>query len=227
MINSQGNFMRVSHELQTRAIIDSANYAEKNMSNALVFFDEAKIEMYLYAINNIKIDGYVAEFGVFQGASLNFIAERLPQKTIYGFDSFYGLPEDWSGWEKPRGSFDLQGRLPNVFSNVELINGYFKDSLPKWIKNNTGPFGLLVIDCDIYSSTNDILNNINLNQLQEGTLILFDEYFGYINWRNHEFKAWQEFVKKHNIDYEYLAINHLQVLIKINKVGSKIDSMVQ
>lgn len=227
MINSQGNFMRVSHELQTRAVIDSANYAEKNMPNALVFFDETKIEMYLYAVNNIKVDGYVAEFGVFQGASLNFIAELLPEKTIYGFDSFYGLPEDWSGWEKPKGSFNLQGELPNVFSNVKLIDGYFKDSLPKWIKSNTEPFALLVIDCDIYSSTNDILNSINLNQLQEGTLILFDEYFGYINWRNHEFKAWQEFVKKYDIDYEYIAINHLQVLIKINKIGSKISLMVQ
>jgi hypothetical protein len=77
----------------------------------------------------------------------------------------------------------------------------------------------LIIDSDLYSSANTILNNIGTDQIKDGTLILFDEYFGYINWRNHEFKAWQEFVKKHNIEYDYLAINHMQALVRVRKVN--------
>jgi predicted O-methyltransferase YrrM len=219
MVNDEKDPVRVSHELYRRSVIDSADYAQENMQNALIFYDESKVKMYTYAIDSINIDGYIAEFGVFSGGSINFIANSLQENTIYGFDSFEGLQEDWSGYEHPKSTFDLNGILPVVLPNVKLIKGYFKNSLPEWIKDHKDPFSLLIIDCDLYSSTNDILNNINLNQLKEGTIILFDEYFGYPNWRNHEFKSWQEFVKKHNIDYEYLAINHLQTLIKIKKIN--------
>lgn len=212
------NFLRVSEELYERSVRDSADYAEKNMPNALVFFDESKNAMYSYALQQKMIDGYIAEFGVWQGAIVNGIALSLPNKKIYGFDSFCGLPEDWNGWELSKGTFNLNGIPPKVLENVELIEGYFEKSLPIWLEKNKDPFSLLIIDSDLYSSANTILNNIGTKQIKKGTLILFDEYFGYINWRQHEFKAWQEFVKKHEIDYEYLAINHLQALIKVKDV---------
>jgi len=211
-------FLRVSEELYERSVRDSADYAEKNMPNALAFFDESKNAMYSYALQQEMIDGYIAEFGVWQGAVVNGIALALPNKKIYGFDSFHGLPEDWTGWEISKGTFNSYGVLPKVLENVELIEGYFEKSLPIWLEKNKDPFSLLIIDSDLYSSANTILNNIGTKQIKKGTLILFDEYFGYINWRQHEFKAWQEFVKKHEIVYEYLAINHLQALIRIEDI---------
>ena len=48
-----------------------------------------------YALDNVKIEGDFLEFGVFQGRSINIIAEKFPDQKIYGFDSFKGLPEDW------------------------------------------------------------------------------------------------------------------------------------
>jgi len=210
---------RVSEELYLRSIKDSADYIEKNIKNTLVFFDESKKQMYAYAINNIKVSGYIAEFGVWEGKSINLVAAMVPNVTVYGFDSFLGLPEDWAGWSEPKGTFNINGELPKVRPNVSLIKGLFKDSLPVWLKNNKDFFSLLIIDCDIYSSTKEVFDNIGINQIKEGTIILFDEYFGYINWREHEFKAWQEFVKKHNIEYKYLAINHLQALIEIVKIN--------
>lgn len=206
---------RVSHVLYERCLEDSANYAEQNMQDALVFFDETKNSMYKYATSKISFDGIVGEFGVFQGSSINRVARELPNKTIYGFDSFKGLPEDWTGWEAPMGTFNLEGILPEVESNVELIKGYFNESLPLWVEKNKEPFSLLIIDSDLYSSACTILNTLGTNQIVPGTLILFDEYFGHIGWRNNEFKAWQEFVKKHKIKYEYLAINHLQALVRV------------
>jgi hypothetical protein len=211
-------YLRVSEELYERSVKDSADYAEKNMPNVLVFFDESKSEMYSYALQQEMINGYIAEFGVWQGKVVNAIALALPNKKIYGFDSFYGLPEDWNGWELSKGTFNLNGVLPKVLENVELIEGYFEKSLPAWLEKNKDPFSLLIIDSDLYSSAKTILNNIGTKQIKKGTLILFDEYFGYINWRQHEFKAWQEFVKKHEIDYEYLAINHLQALVRIKNI---------
>jgi hypothetical protein len=212
---------KVAEVLMKRAVSDSADYVEKNMDNPLIFFDNLKSKMYSYALNQMVIDGYIAEFGVYKAEVTNAIAKVLPEKTIYGFDSFYGLPEDWSGWEMFKGEFSLNGIKPTVLSNVELVEGLFESSLPNWLKTHKDPFSLLIIDSDTYNSAKTILNNIGTDQIVNGTLILFDEYFGYINWRQHEFKAWQEFVKKYEIDYEYLAINHLQVLIKVKNIKNK------
>jgi hypothetical protein len=208
-------FKRVSHILYERSLEDSANYVEQNMPNALVFFDESKKSMYDYAISNISFNGFVGEFGVFKGQSINYVAKQMPNQTIYGFDSFLGLSEDWLGWELPKGTFNLNGIMPEVEENVELVKGFFNESLPVWVKDNKDPFSLLIIDSDLYSSACTILDTLGNKQIIPGTLILFDEYFGHIGWRNNEFKAWQEFVKKHKIKYEYLAINHLQALVRV------------
>ena len=42
-----------------------------------------------------EMDGLYCEFGVASGRTINFIAERAPDRTIHGFDSFEGLPQDW------------------------------------------------------------------------------------------------------------------------------------
>lgn len=38
----------------------------------------------------------VLEFGVWEGKSINVIAKLMPKYLVYGFDSFFGLEEDWS-----------------------------------------------------------------------------------------------------------------------------------
>jgi tRNA G46 methylase TrmB len=42
-----------------------------------------------------KTNGYFLEMGVGMGRTINFMAALNPTKTIYGFDWFEGLPEDW------------------------------------------------------------------------------------------------------------------------------------
>jgi len=46
-------------------------------------------------------------------------------------------------------------------------------------------------------------------------VIVFDEYFNYPNWERHEFKAWQEFVTRHALTYQYLAFARQQVAVRI------------
>lgn len=210
-------FKRVANVLYERAVEDSANYAEQNMKDCLMFFDEVhKMEMYSYAVDQITIDGIVAEFGVYEGYSIDKLARLIPNKIIYGFDSFTGLQEDWNGSEWKKGGFNVNGQIPNIEpKNVEFIKGYFDETLPKWIKDKTDPFALINIDCDTYNATKAVLDNIGPSRIIPGTVIIFDEYFGYPGWREHEYKAWQEFVKKYNINYEYKALNHLQVLVKV------------
>ena len=77
------------------------------------------------------------EFGVFTGGTTRFIAERLDKNNVlHGFDSFEGLPEDWSGYNLSKNAFMLGGKLPRVPSNVILYRGWFDQSIPIWLKNN-------------------------------------------------------------------------------------------
>lgn len=206
---------RVADILYERAIQDSANYAEEKMKSCIIFFNNRKY-MYAYAIDQISINGNIAEFGVYKGDSIKEISKLIPDKTIYGFDSFYGLKEDWNGNEMPKGSFNLDGNIPEINnSNIVFVSGYFDQSLPLWLKDNNNVFSLIHIDSDTYQAAKTILENLGPSRIVSGTIILFDEYFGYNNWREHEFKAWQEFVEKYNIEYEYKAINDTQVLVKV------------
>ena len=47
--------------------------------------------------------------------------------------------------------------------------------------------------------------------------ILFDDYYNYPNWQDHEFRGFKEFVEQHNIKYEYIAysVTGQQAAVKI------------
>jgi hypothetical protein len=207
-------YKRVPLVLSNRAVEKSADYAENNMPGATIFSGSHKPNMWQCAVSKIKIDGHIAEFGVFQGVSINFLAKLIYPKKIFGFDSFKGLEEDYV-LDHYKGSFDQNGVIPNVDENVSLVKGSFSESLPKWLNNNEGVFSLINIDCDTYESTLTVLNEIGPSRIVPGTLVLFDEYFGFHGWENCEFKAWQEYCKKNNINYKYIAVCQMQVLIEV------------
>lgn len=39
--------------------------------------------------------GVIVEFGVADGGSIGWFTKKYPDVTVFGFDSFEGLPEDW------------------------------------------------------------------------------------------------------------------------------------
>ena len=157
--------------------------------------------------------GLVLEFGVDSGRTINFIAERVAG-TVYGFDSFDGLPEDWRP-DFPLGSF-RRSALPEVRDNVVLAVGWFDATLPDFIRAHPAPVAFLHVDCDLYSSTRTILHYLR-GGITTGTVIVFDEYFNYVGWRHHEYKAFQEFIAATGLDYRYLGVvpGHQQVAVQI------------
>jgi cytidyltransferase-like protein len=153
------------------------------------------------AISNITVkDGLILEFGVYQGRTINYIALKFPNNTIYGFDSFEGLPEEWND-KNPKGIYTLNGNLPKVEKNVELIKGWFNETLPSFINDHKSPISLLHVDCDIYSSTACVLESLK-DQIVDGTVVIFDEIWKYPNYKEHEIKAFAEFLLKYNFKYE-------------------------
>jgi hypothetical protein len=202
-------------ERSLRALQRSVDYIERAMPDAPGF--ESQRDLLEFALNEVKIDGHYLEFGVFTGGTIRFIAKRVGSRTVHGFDSFEGLPEPWSGFGFGGRPFDQKGQLPNVPRNVRLHRGVFDISLPRWLATNAGPVAFVHIDCNLYSSTRTVLSEI-ADRLAPGTILLFDEYFNYPNWEQHEFKAFQEFVATQHVAYRYLGFARQQVVVRIDRI---------
>jgi len=164
---------------------------------------------------------HVLEFGTWKGDSMETIRNNISNVfKIYGFDSFKGLPEDWPETVYKKGAFDLGGEIPEKLKklDIKIFPGWFKDTIPEYIKE-ADDIALLHIDCDIYSSTIDILYSDIKNYIKAGTYIVFDEwhYCQIVNGSSniddivyktedalHEQKAFKEWTKDYNIKYKLL-----------------------
>lgn len=115
-------------------------------------------------IDAITINGLYIEAGVCTGKTINFIAALNSLKKIQGFDSFEGLPEDWTREDIviKKGTFAAKNKsfIPPVLHNVILYKGWFKDSLPifKATILQDEAIAFLHIDSDIYSSSKEVFN---------------------------------------------------------------------
>src|SRR5579864_1213576 len=189
-----------ARERAMRALQRTVDYIEREMPEALGL--DSQRDAIDYALRAVAVDGHYMEFGVFTGGTIRYIARCIGNKTIHGFDSFEGSPEAWSGYNLGAKTFDTKGRLPRV---------------PKWLANNPGPVAFIHVDCNIYSSTKTILDLV-APRLASGSVILFDEYFNFPNWEQHEFKAFQEFVAAYRVKYTYLAFARQQVAVRIDAI---------
>ena len=166
----------------------------------------------------LLLNGWILEFGVATGRTLNQFAHWLPNKFVFGFDGFEGLPEDWPS--RMRRGFFARDKLPQVRDNCELVVGWFDQTLPDFRANRIkkSPVALLHVDCDLYSSTVTVLNTLKDN-IVPGTVIVFDEYINYPGWQLDEFRAWQEHCAKYGVKYEYIGrvSRHQKVAIRVTK----------
>lgn len=192
------------------ATLDSALYVQKHMADVAVF--GGATSLLSHALRQSRLKGLILEFGVFSGLTINHIASET-DNMVYGFDSFEGLPEDWRP-DIQKGTFATS--IPAVHSNVELVVGYFDATLPNFMKEHPGDISILHIDCDLYSSTRTIFEHCE-HAIRSGTIIIFDEYFNYVGFRNHEYKAFQEFIDRTGKRYKYIGYVpwHQQVAVEI------------
>jgi predicted O-methyltransferase YrrM len=178
----------------------SAAFFRREMGAATTHFSE--VDALTAAMKATLVPGLFLEFGVASGGTLRTIAEYAPAGTVFGFDSFEGLPEHWrSGYDA--GQF-AQEQLPEV-PGAELVVGWFDATLPGFLEQHREPVAFLHLDADLYSSTKVLLDLLQ-PRLRPGTVILFDEYFDDPGWEEHEHRAWTEFVARTGIEFEYLGL---------------------
>ncbi|MDX1508578.1 MAG: class I SAM-dependent methyltransferase, partial [Woeseiaceae bacterium] len=134
-------------DMNLEAKRQTLDYIKANMVDAPYF--EKHPQLVKHVLDAVDTDGLYLEFGVGRGKSMRWIAAQV-DGTVYGFDSFEGIPEYWNG--NPVGAF-AQKSLPKVPDNVEFVVGLFGDSLPGFLEQHRDPIAFLHIDCDLYSST--------------------------------------------------------------------------
>lgn len=135
------------------------------------------------------------EFGLFKGYSFWYaqhVARQLDVKGMrfFGFDSFAGLPPV-HGVDATDENVFYEGQYAcskdDVVRNLNskgvswdktfLIEGYYKDSLDDSVKadHDLRHIGVALIDCDIYESTQQVLEFIE-PLITDGTILMMDDW---------------------------------------------------
>jgi hypothetical protein len=199
--------------LRRRAVDQAADYIISDSR-----FDDLQVSQHnsgalQAALKAVTLEGIVAEFGVYKGSSLTKIARFFPDRTVHGFDSFIGLPEAWGA--KGAGAFDVGAKPPELpVSNVEFHVGWFDDTVPVFAGERSGPFAFAHLDADLYSSTKTVFDHLG-SWFVPGTVVLFDEYFGYHGWQHHEHKAFHEFLDRTGLSFQGICIGHMNLAVRL------------
>jgi O-methyltransferase len=151
------------------------------------------------AVQRAEVPGAFVECGVWRGGASFLMARRAalrgPARTTWMFDSFAGLPdpERIDGPAALRYSLDVNSptyfdncraelsacregaRKFHVESNVEMVEGWFDETLPE-MRAGLGPIALLRIDCDWYQSVKVCLEQL-ADQVSIGGFIVIDDYY--------------------------------------------------
>lgn len=156
--------------------------------------------------------------------------EGVPRRVLRLFDSFEGLPLP---------DHDVDRASPNVQSgrwresgfkgltqeelhalcastyeteNIRIHAGWFRDTLAT-IPPST-KFGMLHLDCDLYSSTAEVLDHIFTGGMTaDGCVVLFDDWnCNRASPRFGQRRAWGEMVRKHRFEFsdggDYAVLGH-------------------
>ena len=184
-----------------------------------------------YAFNYIRynnITGDYAEFGCASAKTFRLVSNyirqiKLPMKQ-WAFDSFMGLPAQEGDKDfHPRwieGDFAMSLEMFEAVvaahgverSAFEAVPGYYYDTIgPKAQKRPPSlpdDIALAYVDCDLYSSTSDVLFFLK-PRLKTGMIIAFDDYFCYADGvKSGERLAMLEFLKE-NPEWEFVPYQNI------------------
>lgn len=205
-----------ARDLNRAALRDASSSSATWVATHLVGVKEYRSKYELLSASILaasKIEGLYAEFGVYNGKTINHIASCVPDRAVHGFDSFEGLPEAWHT-DLGKGAFSV-ANLPQVRTNVQLHKGWFSASLPPFAMEHSGPIAFMHVDADLYSSNKTIFEVFKL-RIVSGTVIQFDEFFNYPGWRDGEYAAFNEMVSEMGLSFKYLGYcNGEQVTVQI------------
>lgn len=168
--------------------------------------------------HNIKLDsipGDYIEFGILNGKTLLHsyqVSKKLKlAKTIqfWGLDSFEGFPvenHDFYKSDNFKSSYDKAVKRFDKYPNINILKGFFKDTLLSSNIKNVEKFSFVFIDCDIYESALEIFPHIK-DKLYPGSFIMIDDFSSIDKNGNSIAKAFNEEFSIHNevVVFDYFS----------------------
>nr|WP_321450268.1 TylF/MycF/NovP-related O-methyltransferase [uncultured Carboxylicivirga sp.] len=136
----------------------------------------------LKRIKDKNIEGNLAELGVYKGETAKLIHHMMPERKLFLFDSFCGLPkqvirEDCDGTVRPQ-TVKFDNTTPEEVikfidgnSQVEIKEGIFPETT-KGLESEI--FAFVHIDADLYQSTIDALTFFYPRLSPQGCIIIHD-----------------------------------------------------
>jgi hypothetical protein len=156
------------------------------------------------------------EFGVASGASMRCWSRLLrhPEARLHGFDSFQGLPHDWSLEGHERGYFSTGGAMPDIDdARAELFPGWFAETLPRYRWRDHDVL-VAVLDADLYDSTATALTFLR-DHLRPGSYLYFDQF----HHRCDELRAFSEFIDENPRELRLVATTPEHTCVAFQIVG--------
>lgn len=170
------------------------------------------------------ISGDYAEFGCCGGMTFGMAYQEATRHghaaRLWAFDSFQGLPpqagakDEHAKWiaGNMKTSLDqfhkvcAKNGIPG--ERYSVVSGFYDETLPK-LSNEEAPadIALVYIDCDLYSSTQTVLEFLS-PRIKHGLIIAFDDYFCFsASQIAGERRAMLEFFAKHT---QWELVPHMQ-----------------
>jgi len=131
-------------------------------------------------INAEKIDGAIAEIGVYRGGTSYLMANYKKDKELHLFDTFEGIPEEAITAHDTQvikagmypSNLDKVKRLFKKTDKVKFHPGFFPKSADTAMVDK---FSFVHLDVDTYTSTMDALKYF-YNRLSKGGIIISHDY---------------------------------------------------
>ena len=208
-------FRLINNQLNKKGfeIIQNANKNKKvwelcHKEGCYQLYDEC-LQIYNIVKSTAKINGDIAEVGVYQAGSARIICEAKLDKKLYLFDTFKGLPYyekvdevlKMKLGEMNETSIELVKDKLKEYKNVFVYKGIFPKENSEVIKNKK--FSFVFLDVDVYQSTKDCLEFF-YPRMNKGGIILTHDYFTIKNEPTGVKKAFDEFFK-----------DKLEIIIKV------------
>ncbi len=119
------------------------------------------------------------EFGVWEGHSIKFFAEKYKSKNseFYGFDTFHGFPEDCLDMKK--GHYSTSGDIPKTSDpRIKFIKGLFQETLTDFLEKlateSKKKTVLIHFDAPLHSAT--LFTLFKLDEKFKNYYFIFDQF---------------------------------------------------
>lgn len=213
---------RVVRTVYVRALQHRVHFARRRYERIVAEEYERAIDLAVRYLKGGMVEGDIAEFGCL-GESAAVECRQLAafglRRALHLFDSFKGsapftdedraAPEiiagDWRDIGEPSrvSPADLRCRLSALYDPglIHIYEGFFSDTLTS-IPPQTR-FGMVVLDCVIYSATDQVLDYLFANGLvSEGAVLLISSWnVSRGSPEQSTRKAWNKAVLKYRVQY--------------------------